>query len=99
MDYRHNVVEAAIAELRHQISEDSIWIEGTRVQVEGQFKMARVAEAIVSVAFADDDEALVNAVLKMFPAAKGEEHFHTVDANALLWDLREVMLRRLDPLP
>lgn len=99
MDYRHSVVEAAIAELRHQVSEDSIWIEGTRVQCEGAFKMTRIAEAIVGVAFTGDDDALVNTVLATFPPARGNEHAHRLDANALLWDLRDVMLRRLDPLP
>jgi len=100
MDYRQEVVDAAVAEMRHQHPEDIVWVNGTEVQIiEGPVKMARVAEAIIGAAFADEDDALVNAVLKMYPTDEGSEAERINHATDLLWDIRHVMLKRLDPLP
>lgn len=99
MDYRKKVVDAMVIELTAQRGRECVWQEGTEVQVEGYFKMARVAEAAIGNAFTDDDDALVNTVMKMFPAASGRERERIGEANDLLWDLRSVMMKRLDPLP
>jgi hypothetical protein len=99
MHYRQQLVDAAVAELKAQLGADCVWQEGTHVQVEGFFKMARVVESAIGNAFTDDDDALVNAVLEMFPAEKGCERERNGEATDLLWNLRAVMMKRLDPLP
>ncbi|WP_454883436.1 hypothetical protein [Sphingomonas oryzagri] len=99
MDYRQTLVDAIVMELKAQLGADCVWQEGTHVQVEGFVKMSRVAEAAIGNAFVDDDDALVKTVLEMFPAEKGREHERNGEATDLLWNLRGVMLKRLDPLP
>lgn len=99
MEYRQQLVDATVAGLKAQLGSDCVWQEGTQVQAEGFFKMARVIEAAIGNAFTDDDDALVNTVLEMFPAEAGREFERNSDANDLLWNLRAVMMKRLDPLP
>src|SRR3546814_4726278 len=69
--YRQHLVDAAVAELRYQLDPDSVAQHGTHVQVDGSFKMARVIEAVMRVAFTEND-AIIDEVAKAITPA-GEE--------------------------
>lgn len=63
-DFRQQVVDAAVRELRHQLGDDSVDAHGTLVQVDGSFKMARVAEYILRTALDSRDERIIEEVAK-----------------------------------
>ena len=63
-DFRQQVVDAAVRELRHQLGDGSVDQDGTRVQVDGSFKMARVAEYILRTALDSRDERIIEEVAK-----------------------------------
>lgn len=98
MDYRQKVVDAAVAELRHQLGERSVEQTGTKVEIDGYFKMARVAEAIVRAALAQDD-AIIEEVARNIAPTAAEWQDHTSAAIDALTAARAAILSRLDPLP
>jgi hypothetical protein len=99
MAYRQAIVDAMFMELKSQLGGHDVSQTGTEVNIEGVVKMARVAEAVIREAFSDDDEALVKSVLNMYPPKPGREREAPSEATDLLWNLRRIMLGRLDPLP
>src|SRR3546814_2559830 len=83
--YRQHLVDAAVAELRYQLDPDSVAQHGTHVQVDGSFKMARVIEAVMRVAFTEND-AIIDEVAKAITPA-GEEwrsEEHTSELQSLM---------------
>lgn len=98
MDYRQKVVDAAVAELRHQLGVGSVSQSGTSLEVDGYFKMARVAEAVIRAALAHDDAIVEEIARNIAPtAADWQSNTHTaIDA---LTAARAAILSRLDPLP
>ena len=98
MDYRQRLVDAAVAELRYQLDETAVAQHGTHVQVEGSFKMARVIEAVMRVAFTDND-AIIDEVAKSI-ALGGEEWSDCREtASDAIVAVRGSILSQLDPLP
>ncbi|MDH2134939.1 hypothetical protein N5J77_27790 [Sphingobium yanoikuyae] len=63
-DFRQQVVDAAVRELRHQLGDDSVDAHGTLVQVDGSFKMARVCEYVLRTALDSRDERIIEEVAK-----------------------------------
>lgn len=98
MEYRQKVVDAAVAELRYQLGEEAVDQHGTRVQIEGSFKMARVVEAVIRAAL-DDDGAIVEEVARnIAPDAKDWVAYADTATDALAAACSAI-LAQLDPLP
>ena len=70
-DFRQQVVDAAVRELRHQLGDGSVDQHGTRVQVDGSFKMARVAEYILRTALDSRDERIIEEVARALRVTGG----------------------------
>lgn len=98
VDYRQRLVDTAVAELRYQLDADTVAQHGTHVQVDGSFKMARVIEAVMRVAFTEND-AIIDEVAKSI-APNREEWFDWRDAATdAIAAVRGSILAQLDPLP
>ena len=108
IDARQRWVDTAVAELQHQLGRDAVAQSGTRVKVDGVFKMTRVLEAAMGAAFEDQGhifDALVDTLAMASRTESGvdpSEHdfirFHAV-ADTAMKAMRDAMLRQLDPLP
>lgn len=98
-DYRQLLVNAAVAELKSQLGEDRVRLEGTRVHVEDTFKMARVIEAVMNVALSGRQPEMITTVMHYLSMDKGDL-IHPEDIAAdLLLDVQSIILNKLDPLP
>ncbi|MGN6096617.1 MAG: hypothetical protein ACTHP8_10315 [Bosea sp. (in: a-proteobacteria)] len=96
--YRQHLVDAAVAELRYQLDPDSVAQHGTHVQVDGSFKMARVIEAVMRVAFTEND-AIIDEVAKAITPAGEEWSDWREAATDAIAGVRGSILAQLDPLP
>jgi len=98
-DYRQTVVDAAVKELRHQLGDESVDVRGTFVQVEGGFKMARVAEYILRTALDSRDERIIEEVAKGI-ARDGRpwEDFRDQAVDAVT-SMHGIMTGLMDPSP
>lgn len=98
-DFRQKVVDAAVQELRHQLGDNEVDQHGTFVQVEGGFRMARVAEYILREAVDSSDERIIEEVAKGI-ARDGRpwEEFReqAIDGINAMWG---VMVALMDPAP
>lgn len=98
MEYRQKVVDAAVAELRYQLGDDAVDQYGTRVQIEGSFKMARVIEAIIRAAL-DNNAAVVEEIARNIAPDSNDWETHADTATDALVAARSAILTQLDPLP
>ncbi len=110
IDARQRWVDAAVAELQHQLGRDAVAQSGTRVNVDGVFKMTRVLKAAMCAAFEGQGhifDALVDTladshVIASETRASPDEddfiRFHAL-ADTAMKAKRDAMLRQLDPLP
>jgi hypothetical protein len=98
MDYRQRLVDAAVAELRNQLGVEAVDQNGTHVQIEGSFKMARVIEAVMRIAF-DQNDAIVEEVAKSIAPAGDDWTASRETAVDALAGVRGSILSQLDPLP
>lgn len=98
MNFRQKVVDAAVVELRHQLGDRSVEQSGTKLEIDGYFKMARVAEAIIRAALAHDD-AIVEEIARNIAPDAADWQDHTGTAIDALTAARAAILSRLDPLP
>lgn len=98
MDYRQRLVDAAVAELRYQLDENAVAQLGTHVQIEGSFKMARVIEAVMRVAFTEND-AIIDEVAKAIAPDREEWSDCREMATDAIAGVRGSILSQLDPLP
>lgn len=98
MEYRQKVVDAAVAELRYQLGEDAVDQHGTRVQIEGSFKMARVVEAIIRTAL-DDNAAIVEEIARNIAPDSNDWEIYVDTATDALTAACSAILAQLDPLP
>jgi hypothetical protein len=98
-DYRQMVVDAAVQELRHQLGNEDVEQDGTYVQVEGGFRMARVAEQILRAGLTSGDERIVQEVARAIaPHVDDWEKYRpqAVDAITAMWGITTALM---DPLP
>lgn len=99
-DLRQFVTDAAVKELRTQLSDDSVDAHGTSVQVDGSFRMVRLVEAIVR-ASVDEHPEIVEEVARTIATgeygANWEEHKD--EAVLIICAVRSRILSMLDPLP
>lgn len=98
MDYRQRVADAAVVELRHQLGAESVDQDGTHVQVDGGFKMARLAEAIIRVSV-DDLDPIIDEVAKTISPRPDEWESYRDTAVDAIAAVRGAILAMLDPLP
>lgn len=99
-DYRQFLVDAAVADLRHQLYPEDVRQEGTHVSVADSFKMARVIEAVMRVALTEHNDDIVDAVVRHMSLDMNDRNLHPPDMAAdLLYDIRQIILTKLDPLP
>ena len=98
MDLRQKIIDAAVRELRNQLSDNAVGQSGTYIQVEGTFRAARVVEAIICSAIVDAPEIVEEVSKAIAPQVDEWEGYteKTVDALAAM---RGSLLRLLDPLP
>ncbi len=99
IDYRQTIVDAAVKELRHQLGDDEVSQDGTYVQVESGFKMARVAEQILRAALDSNNEKLVQEVARAIAPNSDDWEKHrlqAIDAITAMWG---ETISMLDPLP
>ena len=99
MDYRQLVVDAAVVELRSQLGVEDVQQDGTHVQAEGSFKMARVIEAALRVALTTDNDPLIAVIVKALKAERGSPGQIRDEAADVLYDIVGAVQARLDPLP
>lgn len=96
-DFRQQVVDAAVRELRHQLGDGSVDQHGTRVQVDGSFKMARVAEYILRTALDSRDERIIEEVAKCI-ARNGRDWEESRDqAIDAITSMYGIMTALIDP--
>lgn len=104
LEYRQKLVDAAASELERQLGEDGVDQSGTRLQIEGSFKMTRVLEAVVRVAF-HANTGLQEAIGRDLTRILGEcgatldPRFIELHAIDVLSTIEGWMLAELDPLP
>jgi hypothetical protein len=98
MEYRQRLVDAAVVELRNQLGEEAVDQHGTRVQIEGSFKMARVIEAVMRVALTGND-AIIDEVAKSIAPIREEWPDCRKTATDAIAGVRGSILSQLDPLP
>jgi hypothetical protein len=98
MEYRERLVDAAVAELRYQLDEHAVAQHGTLVQVDGSLKMARVIEAVMRVAFTDND-AIIDEVAKAIAPDREEWSDSREIAIDAITGVCGSILFQLDPLP
>lgn len=104
LEYRQQLVDVAVSELQRQLGEEGVDQSGTRLQIEGSFKMARVLEAVVRVAF-HHNMGLQDAIGRDITRILGESGV-TIDPSMVALHAIDVlntiegwMLAELDPLP
>ena len=98
MDFRQRVVDAAIAELQHQVGPQYMETYGSTVRVDDSFKLARLAEAIIKAALAADDDILEEVARNIAPDAHNWQGHREQATDAMLGALGAI-LAKLDPLP
>lgn len=98
MDYWQRVADAAVADIDYQMEGIGVQQHGASVQIDGSFKILRVAEAIVKAAIVPE-EGIVEEVAKAI-TPRGEEWASYKDvATDALAAVRGAILTMLDPLP
>lgn len=98
-DYRQLLVNAAVAELRSQLGGDCVRLDGTRVQVEGTFKMARVIEAVMNVALSGREPEIIATAVRYLTLGEASRFDPEDMAADLLLDVLGHITDTLDPLP
>ena len=93
------LVNAAVAELRSQLGEDGVRLEGTRVHVEDTFKMARVIEAVMNVALSGREPEIIATAVRYLTLGEANRFDPEDMAADLLLDVQGIILDKLDPLP
>ncbi|KQN09956.1 hypothetical protein ASE85_03230 [Sphingobium sp. Leaf26] len=98
-DLRQFVTDAAVKELRTQLGDESADNHGTSVQVEGSFRMVRVADAIIRAAV-DTHDPIIQEVARTLAGGLGEDwEDYRGEAADVIGAVRGRILAMLDPLP
>ena len=69
LDYRQYLVDAAVEEMSRQLGSDHVIQHGTRVDLDGSIKMARVLEAVFRAIF-DRSDAMVEEIARSLAPAQ-----------------------------
>jgi hypothetical protein len=99
MDLRYQLVNASIDAIRLEIGAASVQQFGTRVELDGPFKVPRMLEAALRVICNDMPEELVKIV------ARGIEDTCTCDGHAhdlaydIIASICNYLIDQLDPMP
>ncbi|RYM09227.1 hypothetical protein [Sphingobium cupriresistens] len=98
MGYRQRIADAAVADVRYQLDPQYVGQEGTSVQIEGSFRISRVAEAIIKAALIPEELIIEEVAKAITPSGHAWEGYRepAVDAIAAV---RGAILTLLDPLP
>lgn len=98
LEFRQKVVDAAIEEMRRQLGQEFVQVHGTRVDIEGSFKMARVLEAAFAAAF-DGNPGLIEEVARSLAPVGDEWENHVDPATDAVMSVAGYIASRIDPLP
>ena len=97
-DYRQYLVDAAVEEIRRQLGAESVFQNGTHVQIEGPVKMARVIEAVArAIAHRTDD--MVEEVARSIAPRVEDWEDEEPTAVAAICAMCGFLQSALDPLP
>lgn len=97
MEYRQRLVDAAVEQLRY-LTGEQVDQHGTFVQVESGFKMARVIEAVMRVAFDDNEPLIRELAISITPPGEDWADYRDQAVDGLV-AVRGSILSQLDPLP
>jgi hypothetical protein len=94
-DLRQSLVDAAVADLVHQLGPTQVDQNGVRIQVDDPFNMARVIEHIVRAAFASQ-EPFVEEVARCICPTGEDWHDHVDAAHSAISGVYGVLMSELN---
>lgn len=99
MIHRQKIIDAVIAELRHQPDCDVIDATGSLAEVRGVLRIARLAEAVIQAALDATNEQLIEEIARNLGPIGADWKARALEAGDAITGARGHLLTVMDPLP
>jgi len=99
MPYRQKIVDAAVAELRHQNDVEYLDQMGSIIEIRGLVRMSRVIEAILDAALDTSNELLINEIAGNLATGDTDWRTAKLAAEDAITAARGILREIMDPLP